>query len=110
MGCQLGVQGLKGAAGPAGAGAAATGGPGVGGLDLAVEGRLRDREKECTGENKQEEGGCWDGRDPGSVPLTYLVAEVVAEPGARRAAGKSGGPRAGPLGMESAVEEWSRRG
>lgn len=44
-GCQLGVQGRKGAAGPAGVGAAATGVPGVGGLGLAVEGHLRDREK-----------------------------------------------------------------
>lgn len=44
-GCQLGVQGPKGAVGPAGSGAAATGVPGVGGLGPAVEGRLRDREK-----------------------------------------------------------------
>lgn len=43
-GYQLGVQGLKGAADPAGLGAAATGVPGVGGQDLAVEGRLKDRE------------------------------------------------------------------
>lgn len=44
-GCQLGVQGPKGAAGPVGSGAAATGVPGVGGPGPAVEGRLRDREK-----------------------------------------------------------------
>lgn len=44
-GCQLGVQGLKGAAGPAEAGAAAMGVPGAGGLGPAVEGRLGDRER-----------------------------------------------------------------
>lgn len=55
-GCQLGVQGPKGAAVPAGLGAAATGVPGVGGLGPAVEGHLRDREKECTCESEQVRG------------------------------------------------------
>lgn len=66
---QLEVQGLKGAADPAGSGAAATGVPGVGGQDLAVEGRP--------------------------------VVGVAAEQGALKTAGRSGGPRAGPLGTES---------
>lgn len=104
-GCQLGVQGPKGAAGPAGLGAAATGVPGVEGLSPAVEGHLRDREYTC--ENQQVRGGWgrWDGRGSGSRPLTYPVVGVVAEQGAPQAAGRSGGPRAGPLGTESAVEE-----
>lgn len=41
--CQPGVQGRKGAAGPAGVGAAARGVPGVGGPGQAVEGHLRNR-------------------------------------------------------------------
>lgn len=45
-GCQLGVQGPKGAADPAGAGAAAVGVLGAGGPDLAVEGHLVDKERE----------------------------------------------------------------
>lgn len=68
-GCQLGVQGLKGAAGPVGVGAAATEVPGVGGLGPAGEG--------------------------------HPVVGVVAEQGAPQAAGRSGGPRAGPLGTQS---------
>lgn len=51
--------------------------------------------------------GCQDSRGPGSQPLTYPVAGGVAEPVALRAAGRSGGPRAGPLGMESVAEEWT---
>lgn len=62
-GCQLGVQGLKGAAGPVGAGAAATEVPGVGGLGPAVEGHLSNREKEFTCESQQVRGrGLLEGR------------------------------------------------
>lgn len=51
-----------------------------------------------------------DSRGPRSQSLTYPVVGVVAEQGAPQAAGRSGGPRAGPLGTQSVVEEWSRRG
>lgn len=68
-GCQLGVQGLKGAAGPVVVGAVAVGVPGAGAPGQAVEGH------------------------PG--------VGVVAELEALQAVGRSGGPRAGPLGMES---------
>lgn len=53
-GCQLGVQGLKGAAGPVEVDAAAMGGPGAGSLGRAVEGHLGDRENIC--ENEPGEG------------------------------------------------------
>lgn len=56
-GCQLGVQGPKGAAGPVEEGAAATEVPAVVGLGLAVEGHLRDREKEFICESQQVRGG-----------------------------------------------------
>lgn len=68
-GCQLGVQGLKGAAGPVGVGAAATEVPGVVGLGPAVEGHLRGREKEFTCESQQVMvRGLPEGRCPGSWP------------------------------------------
>lgn len=108
--CQLGVQGLKGAAGPVGAGAAATGVPGVGGLGLAVEGHLRDRKSIHVRGGWRGVLGASTVRGLGSWPLTYPVVGVVAEQEALRAAGRSGGPRAGPLGTESAAEERSRRG
>lgn len=44
-GCQLGVQGQKGAAGPVVAGAVAVGVPGAGVPGQAVEGHLGDRER-----------------------------------------------------------------
>lgn len=42
--------------------------------------------------------------------VTYPGVGVVAEPGGPKAAGRSGGLRAGPLGTESAAEEWDRKG
>ena len=53
--------------------------------------------------------GLPDVRCPGNWPLTYPVVGVVAELGAQRAAVRSGGPRAGLLGMEPAAEEWNKR-
>lgn len=65
-GCQLGVQGLKGAAGPVGVGAAATEVPGVGGLGPAGEGHLRDRERVTHVRSQQVRGEGSDCRTVGA--------------------------------------------
>lgn len=43
------------------------------------------------------------------LALTYPGVGVVVEREVLQAAGRSGGPRAGLLGMESVAEEWNTR-